>query len=418
MIKQYIAKIEGHGTLNINFKQNQAKLQIEEGERLIEGIMLGRAYYDAPFITSRICGVCPIAHHTGAILALEDALNIKIERTTQNLRKLLVCAQMIQSHTLHLYFLALSDYLDANSTLSLAESKPKIFKNALKLKKVSDHIADCVAGRNVHPITPTIGGFLSIPTKTNLKELLSEINESISAVLETIKLFSSISYPKLQNQTRYLSLANSRDYITISDTIEVSSGETFHKKNYEKNIIETVCKDSPAKYSKYNGKPFMLGALSRLSMNAHKLNSEAKDLYKKYKQRLGNFPAYNSFHNNFAQAVEIVHFHQEAKKLTEKLINNKYYCYKKPQKPKLKRTEGYGIVEAPRGILYHYYEITSTGKISECNIITPTAQSLNNLEADCQVLMEQTKNLSSKERTHLIEMLIRAYDPCITCSVH
>jgi len=416
--KQYIAKIEGHGTLHIDFQKNKAKLNIEEGERLIEGIMLGRAYHDAPFITSRICGVCPIAHHTASILALEDAFKIKIDRTTQRLRKLLVCAQMIQSHTLHLYFLALGDYLGKDSTLVLAESNPKIFKNALNLKKISDHIADCVAGRNVHPITPTIGGFLRIPTKDNLRKLLSEIDASHPAIVETIKLFSSFSYPQLQNQTKYLSLPSSRAYTTISDTIEVSSGETFNKRNYMKNIIETVRKDSPAKYSTYKGKPFMLGALARLSMNTRSLNQEARDLYKKYINNLGNFPAYNSFHNNFAQAVEIVHFYEEAKALIKKLLDDKHYHYKKPPTPKLKKTKGCATIEAPRGILYHYYEITKTGKISECNIITPTAQSLTNLEKDSKVLMKQTENLSQKERTRLIEMLIRAYDPCITCSVH
>jgi coenzyme F420-reducing hydrogenase alpha subunit len=418
MIKQYIAKIEGHGTLNIDFQKNKVNLYIEEGERLIEGIMLDRMYYDAPFITSRICGVCPIAHHTASVVAIENAFRIKIDRTTQRLRNLMICAQMIQSHALHLYFLSLSDYLDAKSTLSLSESNPKIFQDALNIKKYSDHLADVSAGRNVHPITPTIGGFLSIPTKNDLKKMLSEYQETYDSIINTIKLFSTIKYPHYSHPTTYLSLSSKSQYPTISNQIESSTGEVFYKKNYTQNIIEKVRTDSPSKYATYKEKPFMLGALSRLSINARKLNPIAKQLYKKYIPHLGNFPAYNSFHNNFAQAIEIVHFFEQSKIIIEKIISDKSYKYKNPARIKLKHTHGCSTIEAPRGILYHYYEISSTGKIKNCNIITPTAQSLTNLELDCQELMHQTLDLSQKKRTHLIEMLIRAYDPCITCSVH
>ncbi len=418
MIKQYIAKIEGHGTLNIDFNKDKVKLSIEEGERLIEGIMLDRPYYDAPFITSRICGVCPIAHNTASLLALENAFKIKIDRTTQRLRDLMICTQMIQSHALHLYFLSLSDYLNTDSTLALADSNPKIFADALQIKKVSDHLADASAGRNVHPISPTIGGFLKIPTKTTLQKLLNELNTAEEAILNTVKLFSKLNYPELSNTTKYLALSSTRDYPTISETVESSSGEVFVKRNYEKNIIEKVRLSSPTKYATYKGSPFMLGALSRLSINPNHLNKFSKDLYSRYKTNLGNFPAYNSFHNNFAQAIEIAHFYEKAKMIIGKLLNDKSYKFKKPPVIKPRQAKVYGLVEAPRGILYHYYEITNGGKIKNCNIITPTAQSLTNLEKDCQALIKQTNNLSNKERTRLIEMLIRAYDPCITCSVH
>lgn len=418
MIKEYIAKIEGHGTLSLNFNTSTAKLNIEQGERLIEGIMLDRPYLDAPFITSRICGVCPIAHHTASILALEDAFDIKPDRTSERLRKLMLCAQIIQSHTLHLYFLALSDYLKSDSTFSLAESKPRIFKNALILKKTSDHLADAVAGRNVHPITPTIGGFLAIPSKEKLQKALDECLDAQKTAAQTIELFTTFAYPKLQNQTKYLCLSSATKYPMISNTIEESSGEIFSKKNYTKNIIERVIKNSPAKFATYHGKTFMLGALARLSINASHLNPKTKKLYQKSLKTLGQFPTYNSFHNNFAQSIEIMHFLEEAIIILKKLIDDKNYRHIAPPKIKAKKAKGIGIVEAPRGILYHYYEITTTGKIKNCNIITPTAQSLANLESDAKELLLGTKDWTQKERTRLIKMLIRAYDPCITCSVH
>lgn len=417
-VKNYITKIEGHGTIDINFKKNSAKLSIDEGERLIEGILLGRPYYDAPFVVSRICGVCPIAHNLASTIALEDALKIKPSELTTKLRDLMICAQIIQSHTLHLYFLALSDYLNIPSTLSLVNSNPKIFKDAIALKTASDHLADTVAGRNVHPITTTIGGFLKIPAKKQLEKVLQELSNSLDIATNSVKLFSSFKYPELRNPTRYIALANSHSYNMISKTVETSSSEKFNIRNYTKNIIEVVRLGCPSKYSTYKNQPFMLGALSRLSLHSQFLNPLAKKYFKKTITKLDSFPAYNSFHNNLSQSVEIVHFYEEAIKILKNLIKDKSYSDESPVKYKLRAGRGFGALEAPRGTLYQFYELDDKGNIKHCNIITPTAQSLTNLESDVQILLESTKNLPDKKRQKLVEMLIRAYDPCITCSVH
>lgn len=417
-INHYITKIEGHGKLNINFHNQKATLEIAEGERLIEGILLGRPYYDAPFITSRICGVCPIAHNMASIISLENAFKIEVDSTTKNLRNLLICSQVIQSHTLHLYFLALSDYIDYPSALSLAEAKPQIFSHAIKLKKTADSIAQLVSGRNVHPITTQVGGFTKIPTKSDLKKLLVECNDTLDSAIKTLKLFSRISYPKFQAQTKYLTLSSHQGYTMNSDTVETSSGISFKVRNYTKNIIEKVLNGSPTKVSTYKNKNFMLGALARLSIHSGRLNPKTKKLFRQSLEKIGSFPAFNSFHNNFAQAVEIVHFLEEAIKVIKKIIDDKNYIYKKPQKIKLKHSYGFGAIEAPRGILYHFYEIDPTGIIRNCNIITPTAQSLNNLNSDVNEFLKEINDLSHPEQIKYIEMLIRAYDPCITCSVH
>jgi len=418
VLHHYIAKIEGHGKLEINFKKNKINLIIDEGERLIEGILLNRPYYDAPFVTSRICGVCPIAHNLASLSALENALKIEISPLTKKLRRLMICAQIIQSHTLHLYFLALSDYFKSDSTLSLAESHPELFSEALKLKQFSDHLADAVAGRNVHPIATAVGGFLSIPNKKILQSLYNQCHEMSAIAQKTIKLFASFSYPKLSNPTIYLSLSANRNYAMISDKVESSTGETFHIKNYTKNIIETVRNDSPSKYSQYKNNNFLVGALARVSLKSNRLMPQASKIHKTNQDKLGAFPAYNSFHNNYAQSVEILHFIEEAQSILEKLIDDKKYIFKPAEPIKLKACEGRGVIEAPRGLLYHYYELDKSGNIKNCNIITPTAQSLNNLEQDAQILLDNIADLSQKEKIRLLEMLIRAYDPCITCSVH
>jgi len=416
--EEYIAKIEGHGKLNIDYKNQKANLIIDESERLIEGIVLGRPYCDAPFITSRICGVCPIAHNLASITALENALKISVNRQTEILRKILLSGQMIQSHALHLYFFALGDYLNVDSTLTLAKTRPEIFASAIKLKTTSDHIADVIGGRNVHPTTTVAGGFLKIPDKTKLEKLLEECQDVFIHALKTVKLFLSFTYPDFQKVTKYLALSSARGYATISDTVETSNSLAFKVKNYTKYVKEKVINGMPAKVSTLQGNNFMVGALARLSLHSSRLNPKAKELFRESLNKIGAFPAFNSFHNNFAQSIEIVHFLEEAMNLIKKLLNDKNYKYIPPVDFKIRACYGFGAIEAPRGILYHFYELDKSGKIKNCNIITPTAQSLNNLSEDANELLKQFARYSKDRQSKLVEQLIRAYDPCITCSVH
>lgn len=415
--EHYIAKIEGHGTLHINFAKNRAELRVEEGERLFEGLVLGRPYYDAPFITSRICGVCPIVHNLCSIAALENALKIKVDPITKKLRKLMLCAQIIQSHTLHLYFLALADYLGKKSSLDLTKTNPREFQIGLKLKKTADYLADCVAGRNVHPVTTTIGGFLKIPTKNDLRKIQEELKTIIEAGIYTVQLFASFVYPPLNNPTAYLSLAKRKEYAVDGKTVESSSSDGFKPEKYQKNIKEFLQPYSTAKYAKYKEKSMIVGAIARLSLHQHLLNPLAKAELRKAVKKLGPFPTFNSFHNNFAQAVEILHFTEEAILIINKLIRDNKYKIRNT-KYQIRAGQGIGSLEAPRGTLYHYYELDKFGKIINCDIITPTVQNLSNIESDAKKILELSKNEPAKKRAHYLEVLIRAYDPCITCSVH
>lgn len=411
----FITKIEGHGTLNIDWKRNKVRLEIHEGERLFEGMVVGRNLHDLYWITPRICGVCPIAHNLAAIKAVEHVLNLKPTEATLTLRKILLDAQIIQSHVLHLYFLAAPDYLGIDSGLEIKAAHPKYFAEALDLKRVADLIADTVGGRGIHPTATTAGGFHKIPTVEKLKELKKEAGKLIQAAEGTVNLFSSFKYPKISADLILFSTTNSKPYDVYDPTkIKSSKGLDADISNYKKIISEEVKSYSTAKFARYEGKGMMVGSLARLAFESNNLSAEAKKIYKKTE-----IDFKNPFHNNLAQAIEVFHFAQEINELLNKLIDEGIDDAIVNCDYKISQTSrGIGAVEAPRGSLYYEIEVDSKGLITYCNIITPTVQNLTSLEDSAQSLLGQTKGEDRNTREHLMEMLVRAYDPCITCSVH
>src|SRR4030043_1213343 len=208
---EFITKIEGHGTLNIDWSKSKVTLEIHEGERLFEGMVVGRPATDLYWITPRICGVCPIAHNLAAIKAVEDALDLTISKSTVLLRKLLLDAQMIQSHVLHLYFLAAPDYLGLDSGTQIQKTHPKYFQQALELKRVSDLIADIVGGRGIHPTATYAGGFHKVPSIEKLKKLKAEAEKMLEAAEGTVHLFSSLSYPEIKTKLVFFSQNNGKN---------------------------------------------------------------------------------------------------------------------------------------------------------------------------------------------------------------
>lgn len=414
--QHHITKIEGHGTLNISFKECRARLEIEEGERLFEALLIGRPLAEAPFITSRICGVCPVAHSLASIKALEDALGVKVSEETIKLRKILLASQIIQSHALHLFFLSLPDYIGVTSALELHKTHPQLFNIALKIKSLGDNITTIIGGRNVHPITAVVGGFSKTPSPKELRQIKNDCQKLLNSCQKIIKLFASFKYPYYKKETTYLSLVSGKKYEIYDGKVESSQNYIFDPHDFQKEIKEKIKPYSTAKFAFHDNKSLMVGAIARISLHQEYLNPLAKSALK---NSLVEFPIFNSFYNNLAQAVEILHFVEEIIKLCDELIlsNN----YKLPIIDyKLKAGEGVGAIEAPRGTLYHHYEIDTKGLIKNCDIVTPTVQNLANVEEDAAALLKKyhfkQKNVAVCIRD--LEMLIRAYDPCITCSVH
>lgn len=391
---EFIAKIEGHGSLKVDWDNNKVKLHVHEGERLFEGILIGRTAEESHWITPRICGVCPIAHNLASLAAVENALGIKINETSKLLRDLMKAGQMIQSHVLHLFFLALPDYIGLDRGTELVKKDKKSFAKTLALKEMADEIAYVSAGRNVHPTTTTIGGFHKIPAKKDLEKLLKKIKETGKDAEWCREFFSGLNYPELKVD---LELLVQKDGKIVSN-----KGTSVAIEEYKQNLEEELRDYSTAKFGKFQGREIMVGALARLAL-------------KKNKNYKLNFS--NPFHNNLAQAIEIFEFTKETEEIIEKLL--KMEMDATIAKPSENATlKGIGAVEAPRGGLYHEIHLDQNNFITYANIITPTVQNLTSIEKSSQALLEQFKEKSIKEKEKLLNMLVRAYDPCITCSVH
>ena len=403
--KSYIAKIEGHGSLEIDWEKGGVKLHVHEGERLFEGILVGRTVEEMHWITPRICGVCPIAHNLASLKAVEGALGVEISDDTAFLRRLMQIGQNVQSHILHAVFLALPDYIGLDRATELNKKDPKKFEMALSLKELGDEIAYVIAGRNVHPTTTTVGGFHRVPDADELRDLLEKIKKNIPYAEKMAELFAGLDYPNLNVDLELLAIDIG---IVISN-----KRESFKISEYKKNIEEEVKEYSTAKFGTYNGGSFMVGALARL---------KHETFYKK------DYSAYgidfkNPFHNNLAQMVEVLFELESAQLIIENFLKNgiNETVAKISKNPPL---FGIGSVEAPRGGLYNEVHIKPSGKeiknyiVTEANIITPTVQNLSSMESSAEALLKTHSGKSKKELEHLLEMLIRAYDPCITCSVH
>ncbi len=396
---EYIAKIEGHGSLAIDWSKGKVNLNVHEGERLFEGILVGRTADEMHWITPRICGVCPIAHNLASLAATEDALGVKITPTSKLLRRLMQVGQNVQSHVLHAVFLALPDYIGIDRITELDFKDPKKFELALFLKELGDEIAYVVAGRNVHPTRTTIGGFHKAPTKEELEALLEKIKIATPKAKALADFFVGLPYPELQVD---LELLAQKDGKVLSN-----KRESFSIKDYKKNIEEEVKKYSTAKFGSYKGHVYMVGSLARLYHKSF------------YYKDIASFKLdfKNPYHNNLAQAIETFFELEEAASIIKELLKGKIDTrIATPSKePSLC---GIGAVEAPRGGLYNEVHFDKDGIIKYANIITPTVQNLTSMENTAEALLAQHSEKSHKELEHLMEMLIRAYDPCITCSVH
>jgi coenzyme F420-reducing hydrogenase alpha subunit len=408
----YIAKIEGHASFLADIVKGEvekAKVKVEEGARLIEGILRGRSIEELPEIASRICGICPIVHYLTSLKAIEAALDVKISEQTLLLRKLMMASQTITSHSLHVFFFSCPDFFGLESDFELIKKCPVETSYSIKIRDIGNQISDTIGGRAIHPLTPTIGGFRKLPKNEDLETLKKSCLDVLPEAEKFAKFFLKLSYPEYKRKTDYFCLTNPQEYAICDGKIEGLNVKDFLGKIREVQIPESVVKRTSYRDS------YMVGALPRVKINNQYLNPIAKKIFSESGIKNHYF---NPFYNILAQAIEIVHFLEEAIKIIDRLLETEV----QKEEPRIAFKAGRGIaaMEAPRGTLFYDLKLTERGVVSDLNIITPTVQNLANLEKDLEGFenLKDWQKLDKEQRKQKIAMLIRAYDPCITCATH
>lgn len=415
----HIAKIEGHAGFTADIvggNVKKARLDVLEGARLLEGILRGRHATEVSQIASRICGICPVVHNLTSLKALENALGIEVSEQTALLRKLLMLGQILNSHSLHLFFFSLSDFFGIKDDLSLIKKFPGYTKEALALREFGNRLIEVIGGRSIHPLTPVIGGFSKLPDKNKLGMLFGQSEEAIKNAFRLASLFAKLKYPDFIRSAPYVSLHHPCQYAICDGLIKTPNNDQESPKKFLNLVKEYQLAKSAVKRSHWQSKPYMVGALARLNHNHSQLHPQAKKLLKAAKIRL---PSFNPFYNILAQAIETVHCVQESRHLLGQALRRNL----RPTNVDWSAQAGAAVaaMEAPRGTLYYYYEIGKDGLIKDCNIITPTSQNLARLEEDLKEYLPwlvDAKNICKTECQEKIKMLIRAYDPCLTCATH
>jgi sulfhydrogenase subunit alpha len=412
----YLTRVEGHGNIIVNVNNGvleQCDLQIIEAPRYFEAMLRGQPYAQAPRLSSRICGICAVAHSTTAIRGVERALGIEPSQQTILLRKLGYQGEMLDSHILHIYMLVAPDLFGVGSVIPLAQSSPEIVIRALRMKKLAGDICAVVYGRHTHPIAMTVGGFTHYPSSMELETLMTSLEAIRPDVDATVELFQSLHLPDFERDTEFIALHKDDEYCLIDGEIVSSDGGTWPVEQYKQVTNEFLVSHSTAKHARNQRQSYMVGALARYNNNHNQLNPRAKAAATALDLKPG---CANPYLNTVAQLVETVNCYEEAieiiHELLEKGVNSEELV-----KPARYSGEGVGACEAPRGTLYHHYVINN-GYVAEANCVIPTGQNLANIEADMRALVPGLLNRTPDEITKSLEMLVRAYDPCISCSTH
>lgn len=416
----HVTRVEGHGNILVNAKDGKIediRWEIPESPRFYEAMLRGRSWDEAAHITSRICGICSAGHTLASIRATEDAFGMTPSPQTWRLRKLLSHGGTIQSHVLHVCFLVLPDLLDVGSVLPLAETHPEAVQIALRMKKLGNDIADVIGGRAVHPISAVVGGFTRIPTEDELNMLKEKLVAAVDDAKALVGLLKTLAggIPDFKRHTEFISLKWGQEYPWIDGDIVSSAAGIVPYREYLGVTNEFIIPYSTAKRAKNKQESYLVGALARFNNNYDQLNATGREIA----ETLGLKPvSHNPFMNNVAQVVETGHCIEDAIATINQLLEDG--LGEEPVEVMIKAGRGVGAVEVPRGILFHDYTYDEKGIIQKANLIIPTNQNHANIEEDMKSwvpeLMEN--DAGQDEVAHKLEMLVRAYDPCISCSTH
>ncbi|MBT3924181.1 MAG: Ni/Fe hydrogenase subunit alpha [Nitrospina sp.] len=411
----YLARVEGEGGLYIKMKDDavvDVKLKIFEPPRFFEALLRGRDFKEAPDITARICGICPVAYQMSAVHAVENAMGIKVDGPLRELRRLLYCGEWIESHVLHIYMLHAPDFLGYPDAIQMAKDHKDIVERGLKLKKVGNEIVSTLGGREIHPINVRVGGFYKVFSKNDLEPLKENLKWARDAALETVRWAAQLPFPEFEQDYEFVSLRHPEEYPFNEGRLVSNKGLDIDCSEYEDHFQEAHVEHSNALHSvlKERG-AYFVGPMARYNLNFDRLSPMAQEaaLQAGLKEECRN-----PFKSIIIRSVEVLYACDEALRILE--------SYEKPERPYIEaepREEiGFSCTEAPRGILYHHYRLDGQGKILDAKIVPPTSQNQKTIEDDLRKFVPQYIQLPQEELTWQCEQAIRNYDPCISCATH
>lgn len=411
----YLARVEGEGRLQVKIKNNtvsDVKFNIIEPPRFFEAFLRGRKFTEAPDITARICGICPIAYMMSSSHAMESICGVKVDGQLRALRRLIYCGEWIESHALHVYMLHAPDFLGYEDAIQMAKDHPEAVKNALKLKKIGNDLMILLGGREIHPINLKVGGFYKVPTKKQLLEMVEPLKWALNTSIETVKFTAGLTFPELERDYEFVSLRHPDEYPIADGYVVSNKGIDIDLSKFFDYFEEQHVAHSTSLHAVVKGRDdYHTGPLARYANNYDRLTPKALKAAKDV-----GLPkvVLNPFKSIIVRAIELVVACEEALRIIEN--------YEMPEKASLevipKAGVGYGITEAPRGICVHRYQIDDDGIIKNARILAPTSQNQKAIEKDLRKFVENHLDLPQDKLTWQCEQTIRNYDPCISCSCH
>lgn len=416
---EHVARVEGHGNIGIvieNGELTECNWEVVETPRFFEVMFRGLSIEMAPLLAARICGICSISHALASARAAERALQIEVPEQARQVRVLAKHAETLQSHTLHLFFLVAPDLLDVGSVIPILGTHPEIVQMATRLKGYANRASDLLAGRTSHPMAIQVGGMTKLPRKSELWQLLHELQGIVPTLWEALALIKTLPLPDFERETEFVSLRGDGRYPFIGGDLISSDGVHKGEDDYRAMTNEFLVDTSTSKLCRLSRDSFAVGALARFNNNYPWLHPQAKVAA----DELGlASPSYNPFHHNLAQLVECFHVVYESQEMMTALLDAEL-SERSMGRFRARAGSGVGAIEAPRGILYHFFETDEEGVILRSDCVIPTGQNHANMHHDLQALVPvlAAEGVGEREISKQAQMLVRAYDPCISCSVH
>ena len=411
----YLARVEGEGAMSVRLRDGEVEhveLRIFEPPRFFEALLRGRSFLEAPDITARICGICPVAYQMSAVQAMEQACGVEVTEPIRILRRLLYCGEWIESHALHVYMLHAPDFLGYAGAVELAQDEPAAVARGLALKKTGNEVMTLVGGREIHPVNVRVGGFYRAPTKRELRILVDPLERARDAALETVRWTASFDFPERAVGCELVALSVPGSYAIERGRIASDRDLDISVAEYDEHFVEEHVERSNALHSRRtDGGTYLCGPLARFALGGHALSPLTLETAREVGVEP---PCRDAFRSIVVRSLELVYACDEALRLIA--------AYEEPDEPFVPVEPvsgvGHGATEAPRGLLYHRYRIDSDGTILEAKIVPPTSQNQLAIEDDLRGVVGRYAELPDDELRALCEQTIRNYDPCISCATH